>query len=153
MALIDPHSYADSDQPRTSHLALDLAVDFTERRLTGEVTLHFASPSSGPLDLDSKGLTIRVGRDLGRRRRAPSTLGPDGPDPGRRLRLELPAGTRAVTIAYETSPDAMALQWLDPAQTAGRRHPFLFSQCQAIHARTMVPCRTRPRLASPTRPR
>src|SRR5512140_2395424 len=137
MALLDPHSYADSDQPRTRHLALDLVVDFTERRLAAEVTLHFASPSSGPLDLDSKGLSIRsVTTPSGAT--VPHTLGPADPILGERLRLELPPGTSAVTIAYTTSPDATALQWLEPAQTAGRRHPFLFSQCQAIHARSMV---------------
>ena len=33
-------------------------------------------------------------------------------------------------ISYETSPAASALQWLSKNQTAGKRHPYLFSQCQ-----------------------
>jgi aminopeptidase N len=56
------------------------------------------------------------------------------------LRLKLPPGTNEVLVRYHTAPDAVGLQWLDPAQTEGKMHPFLFSQCQAIHARTMVPC-------------
>src|SRR6185295_19665554 len=63
---------------------------------------------------------------------------------GRRLRLDLPARTEEVVIAYETSPEATALQWLEPRQTAGRRHPFLFSQCQAIHAREIAPLQDSP---------
>ncbi len=35
-----------------------------------------------------------------------------------------------VEIEYETSPSATALQWLTPKQTAGKKHPYLFSQCQ-----------------------
>ena len=42
-------------------------------------------------------------------------------------------------LRYRTSPDAPALQWLSPEQTEGGRHPFLFSQCQPIHARSLVP--------------
>lgn len=33
-------------------------------------------------------------------------------------------------VSYETSPSATALQWLTPEQTAGKRQPYLFSQCQ-----------------------
>ncbi|EFN80896.1 Leukotriene A-4 hydrolase [Harpegnathos saltator] len=53
-----------------------------------------------------------------------------------------------IEIKYETSPDATALQWLTAEQTAGGVHPYLFSQCQAIHARSMFPCQDTPAVKS-----
>ncbi|HKR63527.1 MAG TPA: M1 family metallopeptidase, partial [Thermoanaerobaculia bacterium] len=52
--------------------------------------------------------------------------------------------TKSVRVEYSTAPHAAALQWLTPEQTAGRRHPFLFTQSQAILARTWVPCQDSP---------
>ena len=49
-----------------------------------------------------------------------------------------------VLIRYKTSPEASALQWLSPEQTLGGKHPYLFTQCQAIHARSLVPCQDSP---------
>src|SRR5690606_35087358 len=63
-----------------------------------------------------------------------------------RLTVTLPPRTRAIRIRYRTAPDATALQWLEPAQTSSGRSPFLFSQCQAIHARSVVPVQDTPRL-------
>lgn len=144
MARIDPHSYFDTDQPRAKHMRLRWQVDFHLHQLTGTATLAFETPSSGTIDLDSKGLTITsvqtpTGRSI------PYVLGEAEPILGQKLQLQLPAQTSEVTIAYHTSPEALALQWLDPAQTAGKQYPFLFSQCQAIHARTLAPLQDTPR--------
>ena len=138
MARLDPHSYYDTDQPRTVHLDLDFTVDFARKRVASQVILHLAAPLSGPLDLDTKGLEIAAVRtDAGRP--IPFELGAEEPILGRRLRLQLPAGTEHVAIACETGPDAIGLQWLEPAQTAGKRHPFMFTQFQPIHARSVLP--------------
>ena len=39
----------------------------------------------------------------------------------------------AVKVTYVTSPDpkqSAAIQWLEPTQTAGKKHPYLYTQCQ-----------------------
>ena len=138
MAREDPHSHADSQQPRARHLKLRLRVDFAARRLEGEAALELTSPAAGILDLDSKALEI-LEASTGSGASVPFEVGPDEPILGSRLRLTLPPGTREVRLRYRTSPDAPALQWLSPEQTEGGRHPFLFSQCQPIHARSLVP--------------
>lgn len=142
MARIDPHSYADDTQPRTRHLRWKCSVDFPSRTIEGDAVLELQSPGNGPMDLDTKALTIEsVDSPAG-----PVTfeLGPEDPILGRRLRLELPHGTREVRIRYRTSAEAIGLQWLAPEQTAGRRHPFLFTQFQSIHARTVIPLQDTP---------
>jgi leukotriene-A4 hydrolase len=138
MARLDPHSFADSAQPTVSHLRLRFSPDFSARRLDAEVALDLARPSEGVLDLDSREIELLdVSTETGVG--VAFELGPEAPILGRRLRLVLPAGTRQVRLRYRTSPEAPGLQWLDPEQTAGGQHPFLFSQCQPIHARSLVP--------------
>jgi|TARA_B100000524_G_scaffold347468_1_gene249536 leukotriene-A4 hydrolase len=52
----------------------------------------------------------------------------------------LPQGDILLAIHYRTASDSIALQWLTPEQTAGKQYPYVFSQCQAIHARALLPC-------------
>ena len=47
-------------------------------------------------------------------------------------------------IRYRSAPDAAALQWLTPAQTVGRRHPYLLSQGEAILNRSWIPTQDSP---------
>ncbi len=145
MARRDPHSYADDAQVETESFDLVGTVDFANRVMRAEVTLTFRAPGGGTLDLDTRDLAIEAIRDDAGRV-LPFTL--DAPDPilGARLSIELTDGTRSISIRYRTSPEASALQWLGPAQTAGGKHPFLFSQCQAIHARSVIPLQDTPRL-------
>jgi leukotriene-A4 hydrolase len=144
MPRFDPHSWCDSDQPRQRHLDLDLNVDFTARMLNGSVRIYLDAPSSGPLDLDGRDLNIESVK-TGGGETIPWTVAESEEVRGDRLRLDLPAGTDIVEIKYSTPDGALSLGWLEPQQTAGGVHPFMFSQCQPNHARTMVPCQDTPR--------
>jgi aminopeptidase N len=144
MATPDPHSYYDAAQPRARHLHLNWFVDFERHQINGLVTLRMDKTSGGLLDLDARAIAIRSvytqdGEEIA------WTFGEEDPILGQRLRLDLPQGTTSISIDYTTSPEAVALQWLEPEMTRGKRYPFLYSQCH-IHARTIVPCRTRPRV-------
>ena len=147
----DPHSFAKLDQGMVRHLELDLAVDFGRRQLRGTATLFVKRADGtegargGRLDLDTRDLTIEGIEDLGG---VPLKWDLHAADPvlGARLSVRVPEGTPGLRIHYATSPEASALQWLGPEHTAGGEQPFLFSQCQAIHARSMVPLQDSPRV-------
>jgi leukotriene-A4 hydrolase len=145
MAQLDPHSYYDTTQPRTRRLRLNWFVNFERRQIDGSVTLELEKPSRGSLDLDTKAINIH---SVDTQDGAGVAFHLEDPDPilGSRLSLELPDRTTSITIHYTTSPEAIALQWLDPEMTLGKRLPFMYSQCQAIHARTVMPCQDTPRV-------
>jgi leukotriene-A4 hydrolase len=144
MARLDPHSYADETQARTRHVDWEAEVDFAARALTCAATLHLDGVSPGALDLDSRGLDIQRCEDAGGRL-LQWAQHPADPILGSRIEVQLRADTRLLRIRYRVAQGASALQWLSPEQTAGGRHPFLFSQCQAIHARSIVPLQDSPK--------
>jgi leukotriene-A4 hydrolase len=127
-----------------THVALDLRVAFDERRLVGRAMLTIARAAGARrLVLDVHHLDVRDVHDAGGRP-LPHSLGAQEPVLGSPLSIELTDGVTQVTIDYATRPDAAALQWLTPEQTSGRRHPFLFSQGQAILTRTWIPTQDSP---------
>jgi aminopeptidase N len=136
----DVHSFARPDEARVKHLILDLDVDFDKQRLSGSATLEI--DGSKQLILDTNGLSIdRVTSDGNELK---FSLGESVKHLGRSLTIPLPQGAKNIRIDYTSAPDAAAVQWLTPKQTAGGEHPFLFTQSQAILARTWVPCQDTP---------
>ncbi|MEE8277323.1 MAG: M1 family metallopeptidase [Thermoanaerobaculia bacterium] len=144
-AVSDTHSFSRPHEIAVSHLELDLTVDFDRQQLSGTAVLEWVNKSGAErLYLDARGLDITHVRRLDDGSELNFQLGEEVPFLGQELSVALPEGTRAIEIAYSTRPDAEALQWLEPVQTAGGRHPFLFTQSQAILARTWVPCQDTP---------
>lgn len=145
MARLDPHSYADDSQPTADYLVWSARFDFARRVIDASAELHFQQPvSGGAVDFDTRDLAIHSVADDRGRTLAFSLADPE-PILGARLRVDVLPDTRRLTIAYQTSPGALALQWLGPEQTAGQQHPFLYTQCQPIHARSIVPIQDTPR--------
>lgn len=144
-AVADPHSYSRPDEARVEHIALDLTVDFAKKQLAGTATLRIKKqPDARTLVLDANDLDIRhVTLEPGGAA-VQFKLGPDDPIKGSSLEIPIHSETTGVTIEYASSPNAKALQWLEPAMTAGKKHPFLLSQSQSINARTWVPCQDSP---------
>jgi leukotriene-A4 hydrolase len=151
----DYHSYADTSAFRVEHLDLDLSASFEDQRLSGvaDLRLERISPEASALVLDTRDLVVRRAWWI----RAPGdlvplrhTLGARDPMLGAPLTINLPPELRApefiVRISYQTRPEASGLQWVPAALTADKTHPFLFTQSQAIHARSWIPLQDSPQV-------
>ena len=145
----DVHSHAQPDKVVIRDIGLDLKVDFEAKQLQGraDLALEWIDPAARELVLDTRDLTIeRVsgkGED-GRWFKLEHALGETDPHLGQKLTITLRRPYENVRIRYRTSPQASGLQWLEPSMTAGKRHPFMFSQSQAVHARSWVPLQDTP---------
>jgi leukotriene-A4 hydrolase len=143
-AVRDPHSAARPEEARVTHVALDLVADFAAKTLAGTATLTLARSGSAPtLVLDTADLNIvkvtdAAGHVLGH------ALGAKDAVLGQPLTITLTPEITKVVVEYRTSPQAGALQWLSPSQTAGRKQPYLFSQGQAILTRSWLPTQDSP---------
>jgi aminopeptidase N len=139
----DESSFARPEVARVTHVALDLDADFAARRLAGTATLDIeAAAGAQEIILDSKGLEIESVAD-GDGRPLRWALGAGDERRGQPLAVQI-GETRRIAIRYRSAPEADALQWLTPAQTAGKQHPYLFSQGQAILNRTWIPTQDSP---------
>jgi aminopeptidase N len=140
----DIHSFARPDEARVTNVDLDLRADFAAKRLSGTAALDVqAAPGASRIILDTRDLAVQAVTDAaGRPLRF--TLGAADSILGRPLEVRIPRGTKRIVVRYRTSPTAGALQWLTPEQTAGKRHPYLFSQGQAILTRSWIPTQDSP---------
>ncbi|MEN1972290.1 M1 family metallopeptidase [Luteimonas sp. MJ204] len=147
----DEHSYAEPDKVAIDDLALDLALDFDARTISGTATytLDWRDDAATELVLDTRDLKIeRVEGEGEGGAWQPLEYALAGRDDllGSKLTIQAPERNAHIRVAYSTVPEASGLQWLDAAMTQGKATPFMFSQSQAIHARSWVPLQDTPRV-------
>ncbi|OJW63813.1 MAG: aminopeptidase [Sphingomonadales bacterium 63-6] len=139
----DPASFAQPEVARVTHVALDLALDFAAKTVSGTAKLDIlAKPDADTIVLDSNGLKIsKITDESGAQ--LPFTIGDKVEGKGEPVTVTI-GKARAITIAYSAAPDAEALQWLAPQQTAGGKQPYLLSQGQATLNRSWIPTQDSP---------
>lgn len=148
----DYHSYSNPEQVKVSHVDLDWDVLFDQKILKGTAVLTIERVSSNknvPLILDTKNLNVaKVEASSDGKNYSETRFTVGNPDQilGAPLTIELPDNTTRVRIAYASSPSASGLQWLEPSQTADKKHPFMFTQSEAIHARSWMPLQDSPQV-------
>ncbi|MCC5919792.1 MAG: M1 family metallopeptidase [Cyclobacteriaceae bacterium] len=140
---LDPHSYANSNQVKTSHLSWDAEVDFNSKQIKATATWTLDRKEDAnqlvldTYDLDIDKVTDSKGNELS------YELSEKDDILGSAMSIQLKKGDDQVVISYVTSSEAAALQWLNSDQTLSGE-PFLFTQSQAILARSWIPCQDSP---------
>jgi leukotriene-A4 hydrolase len=150
----DPCTLSNYDAWITKHTTANFKIDFNEKCLKGWVQLELESltdKASNEIILDSSHLAISsVSLNATPAKwELKDRVGPFGAP----LHVPVPEGAAKgeivkVKVDLQTTNKCTALQWLTPAQTSNRKHPYMFSQCQAIHARSLFPCQDTPGVKS-----
>ena len=141
---VDVHSFAKPLEARVTHVALDLNVDFDSKRIGGIAMLDIErTPDAKQIILDDNGLEIESVTDAAKDP-LQWQVGAKDANLGAPLAIALKPDTRRVVVRYKSAPEAGALLWLAPQQTAGKKAPFLFSQGESIENRSWIPTQDSP---------
>lgn len=141
-APLDAFSSSQPQVVRSTHLDLDLTVDFAAKRIRGSVThtIEQLAPANRFIvdtrDLEISGVFVDGAR-------AQWSLG-STTALGRPLTITINPSSKRVRIEYQTIPGSAALYWLEPPQTIGGVSPFFFTFAQPDHAREWIPVQDTP---------
>ncbi|MEG1228269.1 MAG: leukotriene A4 hydrolase C-terminal domain-containing protein [Flavobacterium sp.] len=141
----DEHSYSKPELAVVKHLDLDIKVDFDTQTISGKASWLIDNISKGnEIIFDENTLNITKVTLGDEEKETKFELGKDTEFHGKPLHITIEPNTTKVNIYYNTTKDAVALQWLKPEQTADKKKPFLFSQGESVWSRTWIPCQDSP---------
>lgn len=151
--LVDGSSFANINDVKTLHYDLDLKIDFDEKVFVGRQVLHLESTtlSLTTVDLDIEDIQIFNITD---RYGAQMEWTVENPNPrlGQKLVITIPSEWHfekfTLTIDYKTATTASAVTWLHANQTSGGKLPYMYTQCESIHARSIAPLQDTPAIKS-----
>ncbi|CAI4727317.1 CFF_collapsed_G0047720.mRNA.1.CDS.1 [Saccharomyces cerevisiae] len=134
------------------HTDLNLSVSFEKSAISGSVTfqlkkLHEGKNKSDELHLDTSYLDVQEVHIDGSK--ADFQIEQRKEPLGSRLVINNASCNDNFTlnIQFRTTDKCTALQWLNSKQTKGGK-PYVFSQLEAIHARSLFPCFDTPSVKS-----
>ena len=149
----DPNTLSNYGHFLTTHTVVRLAINFDDRKVTGDVVLKLKSitdATSKEIMLDTSYLTVKDVIVEGQN--SAWALSSRSEPYGSALRITLEEGvdngaSLNVKISIATTEACTALGWMTPTQ-ARSDHPYMYTQCQAIHARSIFPCQDTPDVKS-----
>jgi aminopeptidase N len=140
----DVHSNANINEVKTTHLNLNLTVNFDKRIISGVAQHTISAHTVDKMIFDTRGLKIeKVTLDQDEKSTTYS-LGKADPVLGAALTVKITPSTKSVNIYYKTTAESDALDWLSPNLTAGKVYPFMYTQGEAILTRTWIPIQDSP---------
>jgi leukotriene-A4 hydrolase len=141
----DSHSYSNHHEIRTEHIHLDLDVNFDNHIIYGVARHRMSQSNVTEAIFDMKGIEIQkitLGKEI--EKETEYIIGESDSIKGAPLTVEITPGTEHINIYYQTTRETEALDWLAPELTAGKKHPYLYTQGQAILTRSWIPIQDTP---------
>ena len=133
----DQHSYSKPSESVVKHLEWDAEVHFDSKTIDATATYTVESSDDAErIILDIRELNIKSVKIDGVD--ASYEIGEEMPFIGSPLSIDISPETKEVSVEYTTQPGADAFLWVDGEDA------FLFTQSQAILARTWIPCQDSP---------
>ena len=148
------NTFSNYDIISQTNINVHFIVDFDNKKVDGEVTISFKALEDGEvIILDTKSLIIKsikdnTGNELDFKLDNYYRLESHGV-PLKIYKEYSKDDTFDITIEYSTTKDCMAIDWLEPEQTSGGKYPFMYSQCQSILCREMLPIQDTPAIKMP----
>lgn len=141
---LDPSTQSNYADFKVNGTILELSVSFENKKIEGKVQYDLTNKGyTDKLILDTSVLNIKEVKVDGAV--AAFKLNKSKPVLGSALEISVPkTATINVEIAFETTDKCTAIQFIH-----GDTGPYVFSQCQAIHARSLFPCFDTPAVKSP----
>ncbi len=145
MIVKDPHSFSEPENVVVTHLDWSANIDFDSLKIYATATWKIENKTNASeVIFDTKGLDIDFVTIGNNDEMTGFQVEPPIKYMGQKLVVNITPMTDVVSIHYRTTKDSDALQWLTKEQTADKNFPFLFTQSQAILARTWIPCQDSP---------
>ena len=147
VVLTDAHSYSNIHQIRTKHVHLELDVNFENKTIYGVARhemIRLKDTDTAIFDINGPEIQkVTLGKK-GHEKETDFIIGTNKKILGQPLSVKIDKNTKYINIYYKTTENAAALDWLEPSLTAGKEHPYLYTQGQAILTRTWIPSQCTP---------
>ena len=136
----DHHSYSKPEEAVVTHLDWTADVDFKSRTISATATYDIkTSDNAKEIIFDIRELDILNVKIDGKE--VSFRVGEEQDFIGSPLSVSITQASMKVSITYNTQPGADAFLWVEESEGMA---PFLFTQSQAILARTWIPCQDSP---------
>ena len=136
----DHHSYSKPEEAVVTHLDWTADVDFKSRTISATATYDIkTSDNAKEIIFDIRELDILNVKVDGKE--VSFIVGEEQDFIGSPLSVSITQASMKVSITYNTQPGADAFLWVEESEGMA---PFLFTQSQAILARTWIPCQDSP---------
>ena len=146
----DPSTFSNYYQVKHYHLDGNFYIDFNTETITGKIKLYFTSLKDGELIiLDMKNLIINsiIDSDTGENLKYEEDNYLSLPSLGTPLKIYKEYSKNSnfsILIKYKTKKEGNAIGWLKKEMTIGKKYPYMYTQCESIFCREMLPIQDTP---------